>query len=387
MPIAYVLTIGGQEAARFEIVLSSTAEGIADLLAKETDLAMTARPVTAAEGAMGEAADLGDLAAPEHARVVALDAMVPVVARDNPVRRLTFSEVSAALSGDIGDWFDLGGDPGPVAARVPDPSGALGTLAQSAFEPRAALAVGDAPSVAEAVASDRRAIGIARLSALRGRGIVVPATGGACGIEAPVTSEAVRRGDHPYAYPLFLIEAERRRSELGRAFLDFVLSDEAQPVVRRAGFVDRLSRTVPLSQMGARLAAAVRSARGEAGLEALQAVIARLSGAERLSVTFRGGPAASALSREAVRRLAREIEAGLHDGREIVFAGFAPQGAAAGRRDAEAYRRAVRERLSEAVARRVRLTVLGAEDVMPILCPDDPEARRLSRRVEVWRRG
>ena len=383
----YALRIAGEDVARFEIALSSSAEGLADLLAKETDLAMSARPATPAEVRMGVAADLGDLAAPERVRIVALDAMVPVVARDNPVRRLTFAEVEAALSGGIVDWFDLGGDPGPVSVRVPDPATALGARVETLTATGAAAASGDGAAVAAAVAADRRAIGIARLSALRGSGVVVPSTGGGCGIDLPVTSEAVRRGDHPYAYPLLLIEAERRRSDLTRAFLDFVLSDDAQPVVRRAGFVDRLSRAVPLSDMGMRLVAAVRAAEGEAGLEALQVVLGRLDGAERLSVTFRDAPDASALSREGVRRLARDIEAGLHDGREIVFAGFAPQGAAAARRDAEAYRRAVLERIDAAAARRVRLTVLGAGDVMPILCEDAPQARQLSRRVEIWRRG
>ena len=384
--LAYTLTLSGEEVARFELHLTGSTEGIAALLGKRTDLAMTAREVTARERGLGLTADLGDLTAPENARIVALDALVPVVGRGNAVRALTFDEVEEALSGGIGDWFDLGGDPGPVARRMPSEDDALGQRADALFEARGALRLGGGAEVASAVAADPLAFGITALSALRGTGATVPATAGGCGIALPVTPETVRRGDHPYAFPLQLVGAARRPSDLARAFLDFVLSDAAQPVVRRAGFVDRAARAVPMSEMGLRLASAALSAEDERSLAALQRMLRILAGAERLSPTFRGAPEGSARAREEVHRLVRAIEAGEHDGRELIFAGFSPGGAQGAARSAEAVLRAVRARLSDAAGRRLRMRAVGAEDVMPIICEDDPGAAALSRRVELWRR-
>ena len=384
--VDYLLTLAGQEAARFELRLSTSAGGISALIDKRTDLAMSMRPPNEGERTRGLGAGLGDLTSPDRVRIVALDALAPVVAPENPVRRLTFDEIADAVAGEVGDWFDLGGDPGPLALRLPEPSLGLGERIEARFDPaEEALRLGGGGEVADAVSADPLAFGIASWSAARGGRAVVPRTMGGCGIAAPLTDESVRRGDHPYAFALLLIGPERRQSDLMRAFLDFVLSDAAQAVVRRAGFVDRRPRSVPMSEMGARLTAAALGAEGTTGLAALQSALRELGEADRLSVTLRGTPEGSARAREAVHRLARAIEAGKHDGRELIFAGFGQRGPAA-RRAARAALEAVEARLTPAARRRVVLRAEGWPDVMPILCDGDPGASRLSSRVELWRR-
>ena len=89
----------GRAAGRFLIRSSSSDEGFADLLVNETDIVVSRREVRAEEAARGRAAGLGDLAAAAQNRVIALDALVPIVAPDNPLDSISLAELAQVFSG------------------------------------------------------------------------------------------------------------------------------------------------------------------------------------------------------------------------------------------------------------------------------------------------
>ncbi|MFU8779376.1 MAG: hypothetical protein ACNA7M_17210, partial [Roseovarius sp.] len=94
---------------------------------------------------------------------------------------------------------------------------------------------------------------------------------------------------------------------------------------RGIGFVDQLPQRQGLDAQGRRLANAVLAAEGGEGLAELQRFLRVMEKAERLSLSFRfesGTSAPDVQSRAYIETLARDIEAGLYDGRELVFAGF-----------------------------------------------------------------
>jgi phosphate transport system substrate-binding protein len=101
-------------------------------------------------------------------RVLALDALVPIVSRDNPVPALAMSDLARLFSGEIDNWAALGGPDAPVALHLL--ASGLGP-AQDFANPRPwhgpALAPGivrheSAAELANAVAHDAFAVGISR---------------------------------------------------------------------------------------------------------------------------------------------------------------------------------------------------------------------------------
>ena len=87
----YELTREGADrpSARFEFRVTTTDEGFADLLANEADIVLASREIRAEERQRAEEAGMGDLTETNRSRVLALDAMVPVVAHANPVRDIS----------------------------------------------------------------------------------------------------------------------------------------------------------------------------------------------------------------------------------------------------------------------------------------------------------
>ena len=78
--LALTRTDTGKLAARFGFRASNTDEGFADLLADEADIVMSLREIRPDERKAAREAGAGDLTGANRSRVLALDAVVPVVA-------------------------------------------------------------------------------------------------------------------------------------------------------------------------------------------------------------------------------------------------------------------------------------------------------------------
>ena len=81
-------------------------------------MVMSLREVRDEERVRAEESGLGDLTSRNGSRVVALDALVPVVAPSNPISELTVPQLTQLLSGEIDNWAMLGGVDAPVAVHV-----------------------------------------------------------------------------------------------------------------------------------------------------------------------------------------------------------------------------------------------------------------------------
>jgi phosphate transport system substrate-binding protein len=390
---------GGRLLARIDFRLTTTEEGFADLVAGEADLAMAAREVTPAEVALGREAGIGTLSAPAQSRVVAFDAFVAAVAPGNAVGAISLEDLSRALSGELADWGALGGaGDAPIRLHAMEPN--LGP--QQGIE-AVLLAPGgrtlspaarrhpDAAAVADAVAADPYALGVTLASALGSARAL--ALAGGCGIALRPDDAAVRSEDYPLVAPMFLYAPARRLPAVARDFLSFLSTPSAERVIRRAGFTDLGARRQPLAAQGERLANAVLTAGSETRLADLQAMIRALTGAERLSPTFRFRPGAAGLdapSRGHAVLLSEAIEAGVYDGQELIFVGFSDgEGAAEAnlriaRARAETAMNAVRALSEGADLDRVAFTAVAFGEALPMACDDTDWGRRINRRVEVW---
>jgi phosphate transport system substrate-binding protein len=387
-------------AGRFRLSPTSSAEGFADLIAAEADIAVSLREVLPDEVALAAEAGLGRLDGRGQSLIVALDALVPAVAPGAAwVAGLTPGALAQVLSGEVGDWGQLGGPEGwPVAVYLPPEDGALAQVLTErlmAVEGRvpsgAALRLGPSAALVDALAADSFGFGVVPLSAL---GPLRPvALRGACGFDLSAQRDSVKSEDWPLTTPVYAYMPQGRAPALVREFLAFTQSSAASAAVRSAGFVDQAVDRSPFASEGERLAKAIRGSGGVVDLGAVQGLVAALSGSDRLSLAFRfsGGSATlDAPSRANVALLADLIGRGAFDGDELHFAGFTDgEGAAAGnlrlsRSRAETVMRAVRAAIDPEAGAQVAFRAEGFGQASPLACDDSDWGRQVNRRVEVW---
>ena len=326
---------------------------------------------------------------PVRQDVVALDALVPVVAPENPRAMVTLGQLTGLMRGEVSSWARLGGEDIPVALHAPESWGSEISRLSGASRLAGAIRHSDFDILADTVAGDPGALGLVPFSAM---GNAVPlVVSGACGLATPATRDTIRAEDYPITHPVFLSRIGARQPKIVRDFIAFARGPEAQDVIRAAGFVDQAIGRIGFERQGDRIANAVLAAGNEPDdIAEVQGMIATLLNAERLTLTFRFRDGSSELDSQSVsniQRLADAISRGDFDNHQIIFAGFSD---GAGPKDgnlrlserrARAVRRAVAARVSDAA---VDFEVAAFGELMPMACDDTPWGGRVNRRVEIW---
>jgi phosphate transport system substrate-binding protein len=388
----------GRISARILFRVTSTSEGFADLLANEADMVLSVRQALAQEISLAQEAGLGDLGDPRRSRIVALDAIVPIVSSRNPLRGVTFQGLARIFSGQITNWSALGGADAPISLHLRDEFSGLSRDFQDRVLADRDLTFASGvirhasnPELADAVAADPLAIGIATYSETGNAAVL--AIKGVCDMVSVARDASIKTEDYPLTAPLFIYTPARRMPVFAREFLRFVRSDAAQFVIDRAGFVDLRLQEIPLADQGNRLANAIASAGEEIGIDELQRMVARMKGTKRLSISFRfriGGTDLDAQSVSNIDLLAQTLENGNFDGRKMILVGFTDgEGPAAAnlrlaRRRAETVLAAVLAAAPAADKDQLNLSADAFGEAMPMACDDSDWGRQINRRVEVW---
>ena len=329
---------------------------------------------------------------PFGARTVALDALVPIMAPDNPTPEVSTVELAAALSGGATNWADLGGPDMPLVlhALSPDTDLARALDARLGIPLQAQVLHADMAALAEAVAKDPWALAITGWAEV-GPARLLPLTD-SCGFPLLPGPMAVKAEDYPLALPLFFLTPKRRLPLMAREFLDFLASPAAETVVARAGFIDRSTERAPMTQDGLRLINAIQGAGDDVTLADLKRLVAVMDGADRLSLTFRfedGSTRLTPSSQENIADLARLIASGGFAGEALVLAGFSDGSGAAeanlalslerANRVADELRTAAPDLREDQMPR-----IEGFGEALPMACDETAAGRHLNRRVELW---
>lgn len=397
---AYLLTRTetGKLSARFGFRATNTDEGFADLLADEADIVMALREIRKEERINAREAGMGDLTGANRSRVLSLDAVVPIVSLSNPIKRISPSELAQVFGGQITNWKMLGGPDAPIDLHLPNEASGLSQaiVDQVMIPAKLKLALDITrhalPSaLTDAVAKDIFAIGITSFAERENTQVLT--LGGSCGFSLDASRRTIKTEDYPLTAPMFLYFPARRLPLIAREFLAFTRSPAAQNVIRRAGFVDQTPEEIAIEAQGNRFANAISVAGPETTLEELQRMTATLGPMARLTTSFRfeaGSIRLDAQSRSNVQQLARALEQGKYDARQLLFVGFSDgDGAAKANRNialrrAEAVLRAVGAAAVTANLDRVNLGVDAFGEAMPMACDDSDWGRQVNRRVEVW---
>ncbi|MFY0624009.1 MAG: substrate-binding domain-containing protein [Pelagimonas sp.] len=383
---------------RFAFRITNSDEGFADLLADSADVVMSLREIRPTETALAKEAGLGDLSHPKHARVLALDALMPIVSARNPVNTLSLADLTKILTGEVTNWEPLGGPDAPISLHLRDAQSGIAQDLEDRFltAPNVQLAPtalrhDSNQALADAVDRDPFGLGIASFSEVGNAKPLV--LSGPCGFQLRAARRSIKTEDYPLTAPMFLYMPARRLPALARDFLAYTRSDTAQIVVRRAGFVDQAAEEVAIDLQGNRLANAITVAEDAEALGELRRMGETLSRLRRLSLSFRFEPGATRLdahSRSNVEQLALALATGVYNGRELVFVGFSDgEGASAGNlkiaaKRANAVRDAVELAAEGGDLSQVSIKTDAFGEAMPMACDTTEWGRQINRRVEIW---
>lgn len=388
----------GTAVARLSFRLTSTEDGFVDLFAQQADVVMAAREISASETRSAREAGLGQLGSPARVRILAYDALVPVVSPLQPIRDIQIDDLARVYAGEITNWQDLGGPDLPIELHLTNPSNGLArgfvqTLLETSGDSLSGAVVQQSSdqAVIEAVLTTPAAIGITSFETI-GNAVALSLTG-ACGLRARADIVAVQTGDYPLTMPLFLYLPVRRLGPVGQDFLDWLSTAEAHLILKRIGVPGQEAVPIPIGMQGERLAAAIDAAGEDVGLDALQRMIDAMAGHDRLSPTFRFEAGQSGLdpaSQAHVRTLAQAIREGKYSGQDLVLLGFSDGRGPAGINQrlsaarAEAVRDAVLSLLGGALPSTVTLRTVALGEALPIGCDDTVWGQQMNRRVELW---
>lgn len=381
----------GATAGSLTIRRRGESAGLSALLAGEADIVWSSRSIGAQEAA-SFATQGFDMRAPGNEHVFALDALVVLVHRDNPILSLTPDSIAAIFSGQISDWSELGSAPGKINVYAPIESmGTWTTFDETILKPRGLTLTPDAtrlPTAVEwsdAVAADPNGIGVNMIAYVRdAKALNIEQS---CGLISRPSVFSAKTEEFPLSRRLYFYTKGEPRSRLARELLSFALSPRAQEALTNAKFVDQAPELLPFREQGGRIAYALNAQDEDFRLDVMRDLLSEISPASRLSTTFRfalGSAFLDSKAEEDVRRLARELRDAAYDGRSVMLLGFAD---AAGKFE-------VNQQVSLARAQTVAAALAAAGyrgavaraygELAPVACNDTPDGRYLNRRVEVW---
>ncbi|WP_245820446.1 phosphate ABC transporter substrate-binding/OmpA family protein [Flavimaricola marinus] len=388
----------GTAIARLSFRLTTTEDGFADLFAHEADVVMAAREISPAEAEVARDAGMGQLNAPARVRILAFDALVPLVSPANPIDEIALEDLARAYAGEVTNWQALGGPDQPIELHLGNPNTGLAQgFVQNVLEATGRELSADVvqhpgdQAVVAAVLAAPNALGITSFETI-GNADALPLSG-PCGLRTRAGLTEVRTGDYPLTMPLFLYLPVRRLGPVAQDFIDWLNTADAQLILKRIGVPGQNAVPIPISEQGDRLAAAIGAAGDEVGLAALQRMIDAMEGHDRLTPTFRFGAGQSGLdpaSRAHVRSVAQAIRDGQYAGQDLLLLGFSDgrgpastnQRLSAAR--AETVRSAIVSVLGGTLPEGLTLRTVALGEALPMGCDDTVWGRQMNRRVELW---
>lgn len=233
---------------KVDIHAHGSATAFADFASGATDLGMASRRIK--PGEVTQLASLGQLDDPQHEFVIGLDGIAVVVNKDNPIKTLDVSTLRLIFSGQIRDWRQVGGAPGPIHVYARDNnSGTYDTFKHLVLDKQHQLTstakrYESNARLSDDVSQDRWGIGFVGLPYIRHAKSLSIIDGG----DAILPTEfSVATEDYALARRLY-IYVPTHVPEAAREFANFAVSTAGQHVVSQVGFISQnlMEVTYPL---------------------------------------------------------------------------------------------------------------------------------------------
>lgn len=217
------------------IIGGGSGVGIAALIDGSTDIAMASREMKDAEITKAKENGVNPVET-----TIAYDGISVVVHPDNPVGRLTFTQVRGIFNGTISNWKDVGGNDVQITVISRDSSS--GTYeyfkkhALSGDNYRAdALTQAATGAIVQSISQNNGAIGYIGIAYLSSGVKAIELSVDGTNFMIP-TVESVKRGEYPLARALYYYtngEPEGATAD----FIDYIQSDDGALVIEDVGYI------------------------------------------------------------------------------------------------------------------------------------------------------
>lgn len=360
-------------------------------------IAVATRPASASEISAAAIVGINDLTSLDNQKIIGLDGLVIVIARNNPIRTLAEEDLPRIFSGQITNWSQLGGPNAPINLYVREAASGTAQVfnqlvmapARAQVSPRATIISSDS-DLSAAVANDPLGVGVTGFVDLGDTKAVN--IRGVCGIQVPPTAFTIKTEEYPLTRRIYAYLPDNVPSLVDR-FVQHLETPNAQAAVAAAGYVDLGVSYQSNDEQGLRYLSAIMPTDVDVNLPQLRRMTGDLLGSDRMSITFRFALGSSQLDPRAqadIQRLASTLALSELASKEVLLIGFTDSIGSATSNYALSERRA-REVLDALYGAApagsldgINIQAFGYGEISPLSCNESDNGRQINRRVEVW---
>lgn len=227
---------------RISVTGGGSGTGIASLINGTVDIANASRSIKEEE--IAEANQKG-IEPQEH--IIARDAIAVIVNPNNPVQKLTMEQVSSIFRGEVNNWKELGGEDRPIVRVSRETNSGthvyfleavvrLGEKDNKAIFSDDTLLLPSSEGIISEVGDNPNAIGYDGLGYVTEHVQVVGIAEKPGGEYILPSAKTVDAGTYPISRDLYMYTGKNPNAVI-QAYLDWLLSPEAQEIVTQLGFV------------------------------------------------------------------------------------------------------------------------------------------------------
>ncbi len=213
----------------FDIAAEGSSTAFTNLASGTAEIGMSSRKVKADEKTLcrSKGIDLNEIE-------IAWDMITVVVNKNNPVANLSKKQIMQIFAGDITDWSEVGGTPGPISVYTRNTSSGtykdFMTMAMKGREyGKNSQKMAGNEQIASEVGSNANGIGYIGYAYAGAKGVKIVSIGGSAPNPAAVK-------DYVLSRPVFLYTNGEPAGNV-KAFVDFCLSPAGTAVIAKGGFV------------------------------------------------------------------------------------------------------------------------------------------------------
>lgn len=167
------------------------------------------------------------------ATTIAYDGIAIITNNNNPIKNITIDEIKGIYTGQITNWNQIeGGKDAPIVVVSREEGSGTRDAFQEIVGYKSEELIPDAMianatgAVKETVAGNDNAIGFVSFEYLDDKVNIVNVE------NVEPTAELVKSGEYKISRPFIVVNKEGSLSEEGQKFIDFILSDEGQTIVK-----------------------------------------------------------------------------------------------------------------------------------------------------------
>ncbi|SEW42180.1 phosphate ABC transporter substrate-binding protein, PhoT family [Cognatiyoonia koreensis] len=386
----------GDKIGTYLVTSTSSDDAFKTLLNGSAQIGMATRRVLPAEARELRNAGAGNMTSPEQEHIIAVDSLVVIAHPDNPVNSLSIEQLAGIYAGEITNWSDVGGNDAPITII----SRQEGSGIRSVFEDRvfgasgaktaaSAIEENDNSLTAASVNADVNAIGYVGYAFQRGAKALSLVN--ECGINMTPDEFSAKTEEYALQHRLYLYNRGDDLDAAADEFINYVMSDEADSVIAKSGFIDLSITRREQAMNGDRARMLLDPSVDAYEGSVMREMLSQMADHDRLSTTFRFRTGSSRLDERGaidMARLADYLEA-QPEGSKIMFVGFTDGVGEFDNNHALSIGRAeqVMNMMQQFAGDRlagIEFTASGYGEVAPSACNTAEDGRAINRRVEVW---